>query len=33
MKHRRLGNINIDLKETEYEDVDWVYLAHDRGQW
>jgi hypothetical protein len=25
--------MNKDLKETECEDVDWVYLAQDREKW
>jgi len=23
----------MDLRETGWEDVDWMYLAQDRGQW
>jgi hypothetical protein len=26
-------NIRIDLKETDYEDVDWIQLAEDMIQW
>jgi len=26
-------NIRIDLKETECEFVDWIYLAQHRDQW
>jgi hypothetical protein len=26
-------NIKIDLKEREWEDVDWIHLAQDRHQW
>jgi len=33
MGHRRVGNIKMDLKEMGSEDVDWIYLAHYRGQW
>jgi hypothetical protein len=26
-------NIKIDLEEIGLEDVDWIYLAQDMGQW
>jgi hypothetical protein len=26
-------NIRIDLREIEWEGVDWIYLAQDRNQW
>jgi hypothetical protein len=26
-------NIKIDLRETGWDGVDWVYLAQDRAQW
>jgi hypothetical protein len=26
-------NIKMDLRETEWEGVDWIYLAQDKGQW
>jgi hypothetical protein len=25
--------IRIDLRETEWDVVDWIHLAHDRDQW
>jgi hypothetical protein len=31
--HRRENNIEIDLKETGREDVNWVALAQDIVQW
>jgi hypothetical protein len=27
------NNIKMDLKETGYEGVNWIYLAQDTGQW
>jgi len=34
-RHRRRweDNIKIDLRETEWEGVDWIDLAQDRDQW
>jgi hypothetical protein len=32
-RRRRRKDINIALKETEWEDVDWIQLAQDEGQW
>lgn len=34
----RLGNrwediMKIDIKETEWKDVDWIYLAEDKDLW
>jgi hypothetical protein len=26
-------NIRMDLKEIGWKGVDWMHLAHDRGQW
>jgi hypothetical protein len=26
-------NIRMDLKEIVWEDVGWIHLAQDRGQW
>jgi len=26
-------NIEMELKETGYEDVDWIHLGEDRDQW
>jgi hypothetical protein len=28
--HTKVNNINMDLKEMEYEVVDWIHLARDR---
>jgi hypothetical protein len=28
-----MDDINMELRETEYENVDWVQLAKDRVQW
>jgi hypothetical protein len=28
-----MGNIKVDLRETEWGGVDWIDLAEDRGQW
>ena len=30
---RRKYMIKMDLKETDYEDLKWVELAHDKDQW
>jgi hypothetical protein len=27
------GNIKMDIKETGWEDVDWIHLAQDRDLW
>jgi hypothetical protein len=32
-RRRWEGNIKMDLKETGFEDVDWVHLAEDRDRW
>jgi hypothetical protein len=32
-RRRREGNIKIDLREKQWGDVDWIYLAEDRDQW
>jgi hypothetical protein len=29
----RDDNIKMNLKETGWEGVDWIYLAHDRDKW
>jgi hypothetical protein len=26
-------NIKMDLKEVEWEDIDWIILAQDRDKW
>jgi hypothetical protein len=30
---RWVENIKMDLREIEYDDMDWVDLAQDRDQW
>jgi hypothetical protein len=30
---RCVDNIKIDLKEIEWDGMDWIYLAQDRDQW
>jgi hypothetical protein len=32
-RRRWVDNIKIDLRETGWDGVDWVDLAHDRDQW
>jgi hypothetical protein len=32
-KRRREDNIRMDLKEIEWDGMDWIGLAHDRDQW
>jgi len=32
-KHRWEDNINMDLQEVEYGDMDWVELTQDRDRW
>jgi hypothetical protein len=32
MLHVASDNIRMDLMEMRWEDVDWMYLAQDRGQ-
>jgi hypothetical protein len=32
-RRRRVGNIEIDLREIEWDGVDWIDLAQDRDQW
>jgi hypothetical protein len=29
----RIINIRMDLRETGWEGLDWMYLAQDRDQW
>jgi len=31
-KHKRMGNIKMDLKEIECDSVEWINLASDREQ-
>jgi hypothetical protein len=33
LKHRWEVNITVDLRETKWEVVDWIHLAHDKVQW
>jgi hypothetical protein len=28
-----VGNINIDLRETGWDGMDWIELARDREEW
>jgi hypothetical protein len=32
-RRRWLENIKIDLKEIEWDSMDWINLAHDGDQW
>jgi hypothetical protein len=32
-RHGWKDNIRIDLREREWEDVDWFHVAQDRSQW
>jgi hypothetical protein len=32
-RRRWEDTIRMDLKETEWEVVDWIYLAQDRNKW
>jgi hypothetical protein len=32
-RHRRVGNIEMDLGEVGWGDVDWIGLAEDRDKW
>jgi hypothetical protein len=32
-RRRWEDNINIDLREIGFWDVDWIYLAQDRDRW
>jgi hypothetical protein len=35
-KGESLGDLNVEgriIWETEYEDMDWICLSHDGGQW
>jgi len=32
-RHRREDNIRMDIREIEWEVVDWIHLAQDRDQW
>jgi hypothetical protein len=32
-RRRWVNNIKMDLRETEWDGMDWINLAQDRGQW
>jgi hypothetical protein len=32
-RHRWVDNIKIDLREREWNGVDWIDVAQDRNQW
>jgi hypothetical protein len=32
-RRRWVDNIKMDLRETEWDGMDWIYLAQDRDQW
>jgi hypothetical protein len=32
-RRRWKDNINMDLREIEFGDVDWIHLAQDRDRW
>jgi hypothetical protein len=32
-RHRWVDNIKMDLRETEWDGVDWIDRAQDREQW
>jgi hypothetical protein len=32
-RSRWVDNINVDIKETGWEDMVWIFAAQDRGQW
>jgi hypothetical protein len=32
-RRRWVDNIEMDLRQIGWSDMDWVDLAHDRGQW
>jgi hypothetical protein len=32
-RHRWENSIRMDLRETGWEGVDWIHLAHDMDQW
>jgi hypothetical protein len=32
-RSRQKNNIRLDLKEIDWESVDWMHLAQDRDQW
>jgi hypothetical protein len=32
-RRRSVDNIKIDLREIEWDGMDWIDLAQDKGQW
>jgi hypothetical protein len=32
-RRRRVNNIKSDLRDIDWDDMDWIDLAHDRDQW
>jgi hypothetical protein len=32
-RHRCDDNIEMDLRETGWDGIDWIHLSQDRGQW
>jgi hypothetical protein len=32
-RHRWVDNIKMDLREIEWDSVDWIHMAQDRDQW
>lgn len=32
-KHSRKDNITLGVRETEWDSVDWINLAHDKNKW
>jgi hypothetical protein len=32
-RHRWVNNIQMDLRETGWDGMDWIVLAQDRDQW
>jgi predicted membrane protein len=32
-RRRWVGNIKMDLREIEWDDVDWIDMSQDRDQW
>jgi hypothetical protein len=33
LRHKGEDNIKMDLKETGWEDMDWIHLPWDKDQW
>jgi hypothetical protein len=33
LRRRWVGNIKMDLREIEWDGMDWIDLAQDRDQW